>query len=219
MSANANIITFELLGLQLQEPMALFTNWAIASFAFYSFLKLVNEKDAFIKHWRLFFGFLALSMFLGGIGHLFFHYLGIYGKMPSWILGVFAGCHALFALFTNYSSERIQKYKLTVWLYSTIILFLAISMQLFVFIAIDAILKYVLCGIISFYWFKQGIINLRWIGIGVIVLIPSSFIFLLKLSPHLWFNKDDLSHVLMFCCITFFYKGVKNHSVMAVEAQ
>ena len=42
---------------------------------------------------------------------------------------------------------------------------------------------------------------------GVLVCIPSVFIFLLKLNPHKWLNKDDLSHLLMLLCLIFFYLG------------
>ncbi|MBU2018751.1 MAG: hypothetical protein KJ941_03810 [Bacteroidetes bacterium] len=219
MSADSYLITFEFLGLKLQEPMALLTNWSIAGFALYAFFNLKPNDDEFKDHWRTFFGILAVSMFLSGLGHLFYQYSGIIGKIPTWILGVLAGCYALFAMFTYYDEKKAQKYRLTVWLYSALIIVLAISLQSFVFVAIDAILKYILCGCMAFHWFKRGEENLRWISLGVLILLPSAFIFLMKINPHIWFNKDDLSHVLMLGCIIFFYKAVKEQKLISVEAR
>lgn len=56
---------------------------------------------------------------------------------------------------------------------------------------------------------KRGAIGLKWIVIGVLVLIPSAFIFIKEVNLHRWLNKDDLSHVLMLACIYFFYIGMK----------
>jgi hypothetical protein len=219
MSADSYLITFKFLGLSLQEPMALVTNWSIACFSLYAFFQLKLGKDEFTDNWRNFFGLMAISMFLGGLGHLFFQYFGVFGKMPAWILGVVAGCFPLFALFTYYDEKRAKMFRMTVWFYSILIVALAVGLKLFIFIAIDSILKYVLCGVIAFYWFKQGVENLRWISLGVLIVLPSAFIFLLKLNPHIWFNKDDFSHLLILGCVYFFYKGVKERKLIHLEVR
>jgi hypothetical protein len=40
-------------------------------------------------------------------------------------------------------------------------------------------------------------------------MVPSAIIFLAKINPHPWFDKNDLSHVLLTIGIIYFYKGVQ----------
>src|SRR5690625_5534161 len=81
-------------GLCLQEPMALITNWIIASVAFVLYYKLRPLSGDFVKNWRFFLISIGLSTFFGGLGHIFFQYTGFYGKIPSWVLGNLAAFFA-----------------------------------------------------------------------------------------------------------------------------
>jgi hypothetical protein len=39
-------------------------------------------------------------------------------------------------------------------------------------------------------------------------MLPASAIFLMKINLHQWFDKNDLSHVLMSAGIIYFYIGI-----------
>jgi hypothetical protein len=50
--------------------------------------------------------------------------------------------------------------------------------------------------------------SFRWFILGVVVMLPSSIIFLMKINLFRWFDKGDLSHLLMTIGITLFYLGI-----------
>lgn len=211
MNPEFEIIPFQLLGLSLQEPMALISNWSIASFAFFAFFQLKNMEGDFHRIWRLFFLLFGLSTFFGGLGHAFFQYTGIYGKMPSWTFGVLSGYAAARAMFTYFENPKLKTMaEKVVLLESALVLVLAIAFQSFLFVAVDAILTYLFaCGVLAVNFYRRGIQGMQWIAMGVIILLPSAFIFLLKINVHRLLNRDDLSHWLMLTCIVFFYMGIR----------
>lgn len=205
-----NPIRFELFGLQLQEPMAVITNSMIAVFCFIAYFRLRKWEGAANRWWRLFYLIFGVSTFLGGMGHALFPYFGMYGKFPSWTLGCLANvCAARGMLELTPGAEPKRSEILFVWAKSGLLLVLAIITQKFLFVAVDAILTYIVyTGIFAWQLRKKGLEEMKFMVIGVIILLPSAFIFLLKLNPHKWLNKDDLSHLLMLVCIYFFYKGM-----------
>lgn len=205
------IIHFSFFGLDLQEPMALVTNWLIASFCFYAFVKLRKEMSEEVILWRKFFLFLAISTLMGGIGHLFFVYFGMEGKYPNWVTGIIAGYFAGSAMLVRLQNLKVKKALQVVLIVKALVfLTLSIAIHNFVFIAVDSIVTYLLfCGVIGFIQYRKGIDSMKFMVYGVLVCLPSAFIFLLKLNPHRWLNKDDLSHLLMLGCAMCFYMGAK----------
>lgn len=155
----------------------------------------------------------AFSTFFGGLGHLFFQYTGIYGKFPSWTFGTLANCFAALGMLNfNAFSVPTSYAKWIVWSKAVIMLSLAIITQKFVFVAIDAIVTYIgYTGVYAYYMLsKRDAKFLKQIIIAVLILLPSAFIFLLKINVNRWLNKDDLSHILMLACVYFFYLGIKD---------
>lgn len=208
------IIHFSSFGLHLQEPMAAVTNWMISFFCFYAFWQLGKVDEPETNWWRKFFLCFSVSTFLAGFGHLFFQYTGIPGKFPNWILGVMSGYFAGNAMLVKMQNEVTKKRIQQVLIFKMIFFIaMAIWKQNFVFVAIDAILTYVFfCGVLGFIYFKRGFQSMKFMVLGVLVCLPSAFIFLLKLNPHRWLNKDDLSHLFMLGCTICFYLGAKMSS-------
>jgi hypothetical protein len=165
--------------------------------------------------WQRFFISFSIAAFLGGTGHLFFHYLGIPGKFPNWIFTILSGFCAGFAMLVNYPNE-VQKKKLRIFILvkGFILLLLAIIFEKFLFIAIDSILTYVIfCGIIARIIHNLGSTEMRFMYYGVLFCAPSVFIFFLKINLHRFLNKDDLSHLLMLGCLMFFYRSIKERLI------
>lgn len=211
MNPEFDTLPFEMFGLQLQEPMALVTTWCIAIFAIYAYRNLPTPNTDFLRFWKKFYFFLAIGMFCGGLGHMLFGYSGIYGKMPAWTFGVLAGVAATLAMFSLVENQKLKRrlIQLSI-LESFAALTLSIATQKFIFVAVDTILTYLLgCGAMAFYFYKKGFNGIDKIFVGVLILIPSAFIFLFKIDLHKYLNRDDLSHVLMLVCMIFFYMGVK----------
>jgi hypothetical protein len=48
----------------------------------------------------------------------------------------------------------------------------------------------------------------KFFWLGVLILLPTAFIFLLKININKWFDKNDFSHVLFIIGITYFYLGI-----------
>ena len=204
-------IAFDLFGLHLLEPMALITNWIMSAFSLFAYLKLKNTAIHDVVYWKKFFFLFAISTFFGGIGHLFFNYFDILGKFPNWITGVLSGYFAGKAIIVNLKNNALEKKcELFLIIKGAILLLASIATLNFVFVAVDAIITYVIfCGFMANSLYKKGIVELKYMTYGVLVCLPSIFIFFFKINPHRWLNKDDLSHLLMLACIIFFYIGAK----------
>ncbi len=211
---NFEIIHFSLFGLDLQEPMAFVTNLLLASFSFFAAWSIHVKMDESLSNFKLFFLSFALSTFLGALGHVFFQYTAMFGKYPSWIMGVVAGFYAGKSILGLYQSSNKESFLFHfLWVKGLLLLLLSLVTQKFVFVAIDAILTYLLyTGFLSYKMWKNGNLAMKYFFIGVLVLIPSAFIFLLNWNIHLYLNRDDLSHLLMLACVIYFYKGVSKLS-------
>jgi hypothetical protein len=204
------LIEFKVGSLTLQEPMALITNWMMSLFSLYAFFKLKKTNFEEVVLWRKFFFWFTITSFFGGLGHLFFQQLGVPGKYPNWITSVLAGFYAGFAMLFNFKSNFLKSFLI---IKGISLLLLSILFQKFIFIAVDAILTYIIyCGIIGYKLTKSISLDYKFMYLGVLVCIPSVFIFLLQLNPHKWLNKDDLSHLLMLFCLIFFYLGANARS-------
>ena len=212
-------IPFDLFGLHLQEPMALITNWLMSVFSLYAYFKLKNTEKETTKKWSYFFISFSISTFFGGLGHLFFQYFGIPGKFPNWIFGIIAGYFAGKAMLIKLN-EGSLKNRLNSFLIlkGFTLLILSVFSFKFIFVAIDAILTYIIyCGILGYRFYKDGFLEMRYMVYGVLICLPSVFIFFFKINPHRWLNKDDLSHLFMLACIYFFYLGAIKSNKPEVE--
>jgi hypothetical protein len=191
--------------------MAIVTNWMLALFCFYAYFNLKSSADTANFYWKRFFLIFGISTIFGSVGHAFFYYLGMPGKIPSWTLGCLSNIMAALGMlrFEGYTKLKAIAIPL-VWMKSALLLALSLIFMKFVFVAIDAILTYILyTGIYAFVLKKRGVMEMKWMIIGVMVMLPSAFIFLLKLNVHRWLNKDDLSHLFMLTGIIFFYISMK----------
>jgi hypothetical protein len=211
MNFGMDLIEFNWMGLSLQEPMALITNWILASFSFFAFSRLEKGVSRFQDLWKMFYLILGISMLFGGLGHFFFQYSGIPGKFPSWTLGVIAGVYASFAMISLMQHNKVRKIlQVFVILKSAILLLTAFLTMKFLFVAIDTSVTYLIfCGYLAFRLDRRNWEGIKFIYLGVLVLIPSAIIFGLQINLHRWLNKDDLSHLLMLGCIIFFFLGVR----------
>jgi hypothetical protein len=206
-----DILPFELFGLHLQEPMALVTNWCMCIFAFYAYKNIPAESGDFLKYWRFFFGFMTIGTFFGGLGHLFYQYTGIYGKMPCWIFGTIAGLAASLGMFSLIKNTKWRNLLIRIAiLESFTMLVAAMVFKSFIFIAVDAVFTYLFaCGFVGYFLFKKSVPGAMNIVVGVMVLFPSVFLFVFKINFHKFLNRDDLSHLLMLGCIILFFLGTK----------
>jgi hypothetical protein len=195
--------------------MAIVTNGIISLFCFYAFFQLKDFTDEANYYWKRFFIIFGISTFFGLLGHALFQYFDIPGKIPSWTLGCLSNVMAALGMLHFKGYSRIRKSAVPiVWLKSGILLVLSLVFMKFVFVAVDAILTYIVyTGLYAYELKKRGIPELKWMVIGVLIMFPSAFIFLMKINVHRWLNKDDLSHLLMLTGIVFFFRSMKKWGI------
>lgn len=216
-------IHFVLFGLNLVEPMAFITDLIMGSISVYFAFKVrqIESNLAFYTYWRLFFVIFGYGAILGGIGHTFFNQLGVAGKFPSWICGplsVYCLEQAMISIHPIEKRFNLLKLISTLKMLVVYIIFIVICINApiaekiglpFLPIAINTIVGVSFTAGILALWYKKKLSSkFKYFYLGVLVMLPASAIFLMKINLHQWFDKNDLSHVLMTAGIIYFYLGV-----------
>ncbi|MBK7129506.1 MAG: hypothetical protein IPM74_06665 [Crocinitomicaceae bacterium] len=220
-------IHFELLGLNLVEPTAFVTNIIMALVALFILFRISSIKSnlAFYTYWKWFFGLLGFGAIGGAIGHTFYFYFGVAGKLPTWLIGPLAVYCLEQAMISNYPIQN--KMHVLKWL-TKIKMMLVYSLFFLIYfvvpisdkttvpflpIALNTMLGvFLFTGLLAKYYAVNLSNAFRYFYFGVLLTIPIAFIFLLKINLNPWFDKNDLSHVLMTIGIIFFYVGIKKVS-------
>jgi hypothetical protein len=220
-------IHFVLFGLNLVEPMAFITDLIMGSLSIYFAFKVrqIESNLAFYTYWRLFFVIFGYGAILGGIGHTFFNQLGVAGKFPSWICGpLTVYCLEQAMISIHPIEKRFNLFKLisTLKMFVVYIIFIVICINApieekiglpFLPIAINTILGVSFAAGLLALWYKKKLsAKFKYFYLGVLVMLPASAIFLMKINLHQWFDKNDLSHVLMSAGIIYFYIGISKIS-------
>jgi len=216
-------IEFQMFNLDLLEPMAIITDTILGFWSIYLGYRVIklHKQLPFYKNWTLFFILFGLGAFLGGIGHTFFNQLGITGKIPSWLMGPISIYFLEKAMISIYWDKMIAK-KLQLISNIKLVVVLAIFFYLlftigypqkkntpFLSIAINTIIGVIsTAGILGFKYTEKFSAKFKFFWLGVLILLPTAFIFLLKINVHQWFDKNDFSHILFIIGITYFYLGI-----------
>lgn len=213
-----------LFGLDLVEPMAFVTDTVlgVTSIVLGFLLTKLTVDHPFRTYWIWFFMIFGVGAFLGGLGHVFFEYWGVAGKFPSWIAGplsIYLLEQGMIAAHPN--DQKLELFKLiSFWkmilvyvVFTVVCLYAPIKEKpslAFLPTAFNTIFGVILtAGFLGNYYAKKIGPEFKYFVFGVIILFPSAFIFLFKINLHPWFDKNDLSHVLMLIGIVYFYLGVK----------
>lgn len=220
-------IHFVLFGLNLVEPMAFITDLILGSISIYFAFKVrqIQSNLPFYTYWRCFFIVFGYGAILGGIGHTFFNQLGVAGKFPSWICGpltvycveqAMISIHPIEKRFNLFKLLSALKMFVVYIIFSVICINAPIAEKVglpFLPIAINTIIGISFSAGLLALWYKKKIsTKFKYFYLGVLVMLPASAIFLLKINLHQWFDKNDLSHILMIAGIIYFYIGISKVS-------
>ncbi|MEX1003393.1 MAG: hypothetical protein WDZ35_14845 [Crocinitomicaceae bacterium] len=223
--ADFDKIQFVLFGLELVEPMALITDVIMGTISIILGFKIrkFNAAHPFYQYWMWFFLIFGIGAFYGGFAHTFYNYWGFVGKIPTWLAGPVSVYCLEQAMISVYPKEKTFVWLKTIsfWKFIFVITTWILLLSLydiekkpsmgFLPIAINTIVGVSLtAGVLGFYYFKKKISPYyKYIALGVLIMIPSAFVFLLKINLHPLFDKNDLSHVLLTVGIIYFYIGIK----------
>jgi len=220
---------FDFFGVQLLELNGFIGNFLIFLLSLYYYAqigrKFPQTHDTFINKWRSYYLVFGICFLWGGFGHLLFHYTGVMGKIPSWYLSMVSVYFielACLSLYFNASRHRwwfgVASMKLCVFAVVETVFLLNIDVahkpELGIIIpSICSIVGLIFClGIIG--WRNQKNIHdsFKYHWIAVIFLALSALIQLLKINLHHHFDRNDLSHLLLFITLILYYQTIRNRS-------
>ena len=217
-------ISIELAVLKLLEPNAMIGDIILFSTAlfFSAKIKALANEHPFYQNWRLFYKWFGWSFLFGGFGHLFYNYLGLWGKYPSWIFGMVGTFYVTKGMASLWSNESQRNYFL---MGAKLLLALGILIEIAVFLFVDLTLDQskglfvptLVSGIgLIFSLVVLGRYYQKYIGqsfssfwIAALILLPNAIIQSQKINLHQWFDRNDFSHLLLIVSLFVYYRGIK----------
>lgn len=216
---------FNLFGLELLELNVLITDVLLGLLSLLFAYRIYDLRISipFFRNWYLFLLTFGAAAFLGGLGHAFFNYAGVSGKIPGWVLGIFSVYFIETAMISVYPGKKWKR------IYSSLsqakLIFVILILILFqsggnpagnidrsiLLVIINSFAGVIIStGLFGWYYYRQGFTgSFLTLVMGVLVMIPSSAVFLLDISPFHWFDRNDLSHLILGIGISLFFLGVK----------
>lgn len=197
----------------LMEPMSFLTDAFVAITCVILSDKLASKggKTTSTYLYRFFFLSIGFSSFFGGMTHLFAYYLnGLEMRVATWVFigfGVFA---MQVVTANNFFPSRAK-----------IPLMIGFTVQFFTYVFMlwevmhfKVVIINTMIGLL-FFVVPVEFLNYRktkgreslFIAYGIVLVLFSTIIHVFKLSPHFWFNHNDLAHVITGLCMIVIYKG------------
>lgn len=214
-------ISWHIFDHELLEPNAFFGDLIISIVALYIGFKVhkIFKKfgHKFHYYWSLFFLITALTFFMGGLGHLLYNYWGVEGKYFAWFSGLFSMFMLEMAIFSVLAKGRgFAKYFSFLKLLATLIA-LTITVIL-VDLESNPLLGLVIpfihsflgmtyyCGYQGLRLSKESDPSFIYCVYAYLLVFPILIIQSMKINPHQWFDRNDLSHILLLISLILFYK-------------
>lgn len=201
-------------GVIIRDPVTAITNIGIFITGLACYLKLRKQSLTHPnKNWIHFFLFVGISSLVGVIVHGFSYY-----TVPEthfriwWAMGVLQGIGISMAQF-GWASNVFRKFRMGVAVFC-IIQFILFAVFLYIYGTFEVAKIHVGLGLVPILihyiyvgmkGYKAEILVATGIGISALTAIVHS----MKLSLGMWFNYNDIAHVLIIMSLIVMYKGVK----------
>lgn len=217
-------IEWQFAGLDLLEPNAMIGDLILFSTALVLAAKIKTNypQNDFYTNWIRFYRVFGWSFLFGGFGHLFYNYLGLWGKYPSWLLGMVATyflTKGMLSLWPNIQQKAIFKKMalvlLGIGLLSELLVFIWVDMTIdqskgliipSVISGIGLIFSLVFVGIRYQRLYHSGY---QYLWMAAALLFPSSIILSQKINLHQWFDRNDFSHVLLLLSLILYFVALQ----------
>jgi len=218
-------IVIDINGFTLLEPNAFLTDIIMGAFSIYFAVKIYSKikEHPFIKYWYYYFLCFGIGSVCGGFAHTLFTYTGPQGKFPTWITGILCAYFIEKAMIKSVNQLNKNNVLGKIAFFKMILVFLIVIIVIstpayqqnhkigFIPVAINTLIGvFISVAAISIYNIKQSHLQFRYLLNGVLIMLPSFFIFMWKINLFQWFDKGDLAHVLIVFGNLLFYLGVKN---------
>lgn len=162
---------------------------------------------------------------MGGFGHLFYNYWGVPGKFFSWYSGMFAALMIELAMISIYPKVEWRKIlkgiaygklvlsiSIATYIYSTVDLIADPSKGLIVPTLNSVVGLGLSLGLLGYYYQRKIDASFHYLWISTLILIPSAVVQSMKINVHQWFDRNDISHILLITSILFYYTAVKKYN-------
>lgn len=217
-------IEWQFAGLDLLEPNAMIGDLILFSTALVlaANIKTNYPQNDFYTNWRRFYRVFGWSFLFGGLGHLFYNYLGLWGKYPSWLLGMVATyflTKGMLSLWPNVQQKAIFKKMalvlLGIGLLSELLVFICVDMTidqskgLFIPTLISGIGLIFSLVYVGIHYQHQIHSGYRFLWIAALLLLPSAVIQSKKINLHQWFDRNDFSHVLLLLSLILYFVALQ----------
>lgn len=217
-------IEWEFLGMNLLEPNALIGDLLLFTIAIIFYVQIRKEAtNLFVTYWSRFFLIFAISFIIGGFGHVFFNYTHAGGRIPSWYLGLITPFWIEQAMILLWPHPNTRKLFKQISIIKTI--FFLLGLTVYVLVNFDSISLTTgmifptynaiiglgsSLGILAVIYQQRVSQNFRYFWFGALSFFPSAIIQGIKFNLYPWFDRNDLSHLLLLIGLFFYYKGIKS---------
>jgi hypothetical protein len=220
-------IEFELFGLDLLEPNAFIGDTIILSIALYLAYRTskLTSNNPYFTYWKWFFVVFGFGFFMGGIGHMLFNYFGVPGKYFSWYSGIVASVLVELAMISLFPKKHIQPllrkiafFKMgfafcaATYVFATVDLTIDPSKGLVVPTLNSVIGLGLTLGALGYYYSKKIDRSFRFLWMSTLILIPSAVFQSMKINFHQWFDRNDVSHVLLITSMLMYFISLKKYA-------
>lgn len=205
-----------LYGYQLSDPITVLTDLLITFYSLFVFINLKkgNTDSIIVQDWKAFYLYMFYSSLLGALNHA-----GYYLMTESFRLGIWLGmqvtaCVAIFfaVLATAKTLNQPEKEKkISVFAAIIMLVFIVLSLILknFHILKINIAASLIFIIIEHYKSFKKHTIGSGLILYGMVVSIIPVLVHSFKWSFGIWFNHNDISHVIMFISLIVIFGGVR----------
>lgn len=219
-------IEWQLGGWDLLEPNAFLGDTILFFIAVILAWKIRKQypRHPFYNNWFWFFVFFGSGLLIGGLGHLFWNYWGLAGKYFSWYMGLFAVYFVEQAMFSIHPKRliRIQlinasiaKLAVAGIILTAVIIKadLTANMSLGLLVpSVNSILGMIFSLVVlSVYYQKSGLGKFNFFWIAVLLMLPSAFFQFMKINPAQFFDRNDVSHLLIAFSFLLYYQGIRKN--------
>ena len=217
-------IEFTIGNLTLLEPNAFIGDMILCAIALVFAKKIARFpiQTPFFIYWQAFFYVFAIGFFAGGLGHLLFHYWGIPGKFASWYFGILSTTCIELAMVSVHPNDQLRKPLKTAVIVQLIVALLVHSgILMFANLNLDptkgmliptahaTIGLGIMLGFLGYFYHKKIDASFRFLWISSLVLVPATVIQAQKINFAQWFDRNDLSHLLLVFSLFLYYQTVK----------
>jgi hypothetical protein len=217
-------IEWEVFGFELLEPNAFIGDTIIAAVAIGLYFKTRSlnriHTTSFNYLWMWFFLVFGIGFFVGGVGHLMYNYFGIYGKYGAWFIGIFSSLLLELAMVSQLLKYKVQFEKmvfLKAFIAIVSLTFLVTTTDLsatplkgLVIPTINSFIGLLFAlAYLGYCYTKTKSREFRYLYWSILVLLPTILFQGLKINLHQWFDRNDVSHVLIIITLLLYFTSLR----------